>query len=141
MEQVVDESLRPWSWSALILGAFSVFALILAGIGIYGIVAYATSLRTTEIGVRMAMGAEPADIFRFVVRKVLILAGIGVALGGVASIAMTRMMASFLFGIRTTDLTTYLTVMAVLGSVALAAAMAPALRASRTQPSVALRYE
>jgi predicted permease len=141
MEQVVDESLRPWSWSALILGAFSIFALILAGIGIYGVVAYATSLRTMEIGVRMAMGAQPADIFRFVLRKVLILAGIGITLGGVVSIFITRLMASFLYGIGATDPTTYLAAMAILGSVALVAAMAPAMRASRTPPSVALRYD
>ena len=141
MEQVVDESLRPWSWSARILGAFSVFALILAGIGIYGVVAYATSQRTMEIGVRMAMGAQPADIFRFVLRQALILAGIGIALGGLVSVMMTRMMASFLYGIGTTDLATYLAVMAILGSVSLVAVLAPAMRASRTHPSVALRSE
>jgi putative ABC transport system permease protein len=141
MQQVVDESLRPWRWSALILGAFSVFALILAGIGIYGVVAYATSLRTTEIGVRMAMGAQPNDIFRFVLRQALILSGIGIVLGGLVSVMMTRMMASFLFGIGSTDPSTYLAVMATLGSVALVAAMAPAMKASRTHPSVALRYD
>ena len=141
MQQVVDESLRPWRWSALILGAFSMFALILAGIGIYGVVAYATSLRTTEIGVRMAMGAQPKDIFRYVLRHALVLSAIGIVLGGVVSAVMTRMMASFLFGIGSTDPSTYLAVMATLGSVALVAAMAPAMKASRTHPSVALRYD
>ena len=141
MQQVVDESLRPWRWSALILGAFSAFALFLAGIGIYGVVAYATSLRTTEIGVRMAMGAEPKDIFRFVLRQALVLSGIGIVSGGLLAAVMTRMMASFLFGIRTSDLSTYLAVMATLGAVSLLAAMAPAMRASRIPPSAALRYD
>jgi len=141
MQQVVDESLRPWRWSALILGVFSAFALLLAGIGIYGVVAYATSLRTTEIGVRMAMGAEPRDIFRFVLRQALILSGIGIVLGGLLSAVITKMMASFLFGIGASDPVTYLAVMATLGTVSVVAAMAPAMRASQTHPSAALRYD
>jgi ABC-type antimicrobial peptide transport system permease subunit len=87
------------------------------------------------------MGAQPNDIFRFVLRQALILSGIGIVLGGLVSVMMTRMMASFLFGIGSTDPSTYLAVMATLGSVALVAAMAPAMKASRTHPSVALRYD
>ena len=141
MEEVVDQSLKPWKWSAIVLGGFSVFALLLAGIGIYGVVAYAASQRTGEIGVRMALGADPKDIRRLILRKALILTGIGLGIGGVISLILNRAMASFLFGIGTTDPLTYTAVLVILGVVSLVAALTPAQKASRIEPSMALRYE
>ena len=141
MDQVVEESLRPWSWSAVTLGAFSLFALLLAGIGIYGVVAYAVYQRTGEIGVRMALGAEPFEILSLVLKKALTLAAIGVTVGGVAAFALSRAMSSVLYGVGASDPLTYATVLLVLAGVAVVAAMAPAVRASRVHPGVALRYE
>lgn len=139
MEEVVDQSLKPWKWSALVLGGFSIFALLLAGIGIYGVVAYAASQRTAEIGVRMALGADPAHIRKLILKKALILTGIGLGLGAIASLALNHAMASFLFGVGVTDPTTYAVVLLILGGVSLVAALAPAQKASQTDPAVALR--
>ncbi len=141
MEEVVDQSLKPWKWSAVVLGGFSIFALLLAGIGIYGVVAYAASQRTGEIGVRMALGADPKDIRQLILRKALILTGIGLGIGAVVSLVLNRAMASFLFGIGSSDPVTYAAVLVILGVVSLVAALAPAQKASRTEPSVALRYD
>ena len=138
---VVDHSLRPWSWSAMVLGAFSVFALLLASIGIYGVVAYTATQRTTEIGIRMAMGAQPRDVLRFAMGQALLLTVIGVGIGGAASLALSRALSSLLFGIGSTDPLTYGIVLGVLGGVTLLAALGPARRASRTDPSLILRYE
>ena len=141
MAEVVDQSLKPWKWSALVLGAFSIFALLLAGIGIYGVVAYAASQRTGEIGVRMALGADPGVIRQMILKKALILTGIGLGLGAVVSLALNRAMASFLYGVGVSDPMTYAVVLLILGGVSLLAALVPAQKASRTDPSVALRYE
>jgi ABC-type antimicrobial peptide transport system permease subunit len=141
MEEVVDQSLKPWKWSAIVLGGFSVFALLLAGIGIYGVVAYTASQRTSEIGVRMALGADPGDIRQMILKKALVLTGIGLAIGGFISVLLNRAMGSFLYGIGTSDPLTYAAVLLILGAVSLFAALAPAQKASRTEPSVALRYE
>ena len=141
MEQVLEESLQPWQWSAMIMGGFSIFALLLAGIGIYGVVSYATSQRTSEIGVRLALGAEPRDILRLILRKALLLAGIGMAVGGLVAFVLSRLMESLLYGIDSRDPLTYAAVLILLGLVSVLAATAPAVRASRTDPAIALRYE
>ncbi|MDX1642869.1 MAG: ADOP family duplicated permease, partial [Thermoanaerobaculia bacterium] len=141
LEQVVDQSLQPWSWSALVLGVFSIFALLLASIGIYGVVAYAATQRTTEIGIRMAMGAQPRDVMRFVMGKALLLTAIGVGIGTLAALALNRAMASMLYGIGSADPLAYLVVLVALGTVTLVAALGPARRAARTDPSLILHYE
>ena len=141
MEEVVDQSLKPWKWSALVLGGFSIFALLLAGIGIYGVVAYAASQRTGEIGVRMALGADPGHIRQMILKKALILTGIGLGLGAAVSLALNQAMSSFLYGVGVSDPVTYAVVLLVLGGVSLLAALVPAQKASRTEPSVALHYE
>jgi ABC-type antimicrobial peptide transport system permease subunit len=141
MQEVVDESLKPWKWSAVVLAGLSLFALILAGIGIYGVVAYTASQRTSEIGVRMALGANPGHIRQMILRKALVLTAIGLGLGAMAALALNRAMASFLFGVGVNDPATYGLVLLVLGGISLLAALAPAVKASRTEPSVALHYE
>ena len=141
MEEVVDQSLKPWKWSAMVLGAFSIFALLLAGIGIYGVVAYTASQRTGEIGIRMALGADPGQIRKMILKKALILTGIGLGLGAAASLALNRAMASLLYGVGVNDPLTYVVALLILGSVSVGAALAPAQKASRTDPSIALRYE
>jgi putative ABC transport system permease protein len=125
----------------LLLGAFATLGLILASVGIYGVVSYSASQRTHEIGVRMALGAERGDVLKVVVgqglRAVLIGAGTGVA----ASLAVTRFFESMLFGVKPTDLVTLVAVSLVLLVVAWVACYIPARRASKLDPMVALRYE
>jgi predicted permease len=141
MRQVVDQSMRPWTWSALILAIFAAFALFLAGLGIYGVVGYAASQRTSEIGVRMALGAVPRDILRLILKKALTLAGVGVTVGGLAALGLSRAMGTVLFGVGANDPTTYALVLAVLGVVAVIASLAPAVKAARVDPAIALRHE
>ncbi|MFZ3255479.1 MAG: FtsX-like permease family protein, partial [Candidatus Acidiferrales bacterium] len=127
--------------AGVFVGGFGVLALILAGIGIYGVLAYTTRQRTHEIGIRMALGAEPRDVLRLVLRQGLILAVLGLAIGLAASFALTRALSSQLFGISAADPLTFGAVALLLLAVALLACYIPARRAMRTDPMVALRYE
>jgi predicted permease len=124
-----------------LLGTFSMLALLLASVGIYGVLAYAVTERTPEIGIRMALGAERADVLRMVLRRTLTLAGLGVAIGWVAALAVTRVLAKFLFEVTPSDPTTLVAVAVLLSSVALGAGWIPARRATRVDPMVALRHE
>jgi ABC-type antimicrobial peptide transport system permease subunit len=110
-------------------------------VGIYGVLAYAVSRRTQEIGIRMALGAQTRDVFRLIGREglVLVLMGIGIGLAG--ALSLTRLMSSLLFGVSSTDATTFAAVPAVLAAVALLACYLPARRAARVDPTVALRYD
>ena len=110
-------------------------------VGIYGVISYIVSQRTREIGVRMALGAASRDVSRMVLRQGMILAVVGVAVGLVAAVGLTRLMASFLYGVEATDPVTFGVVAALLVAVALVASYLPALRASRTDPLEALRFE
>ncbi len=116
-------------------------ALALGVVGIYGVISYIVSQRTREIGVRMALGADQRDVRRMVLRQGVILAGIGVVVGLVAAVGLTRLMSSLLYGVEATDPVTFGVVTAMLVTVALVATYLPALRASRTDPLVALRFE
>ncbi|MFZ0640590.1 MAG: ABC transporter permease [Candidatus Acidiferrales bacterium] len=127
--------------AGVFVGGFGVLALLLAGIGIYGVLAYTTRQRTHEIGIRMALGAEPRDVLRLVLRQGLMLALVGLAIGLAASFVLTRALSSQLFGVTATDPLTFAAVAILLLAVALLACFIPARRAMRTDPMVALRYE
>ena len=133
--------LLPSRLAASILGSFGLLALALAAIGLYGMVSYSVANRTREIGIRMALGAQRKDVMVLVVRQGMTLALAGVAIGLATSLAMTRLVKAFLFGVSATDLTTFVLVSLILAVVALLACFVPARRAAKTDPMVALRYE
>ena len=123
------------------LGAFAVFALLLAAIGLYGVMSHLVTQSTRDIGVLAALGARPGNIIRLVVQQGMGLAGVGIVVGLVGAVALTRVMTSLLFGVSTTDALTFGTVPALLAAVAFAATVIPAWRATRVDPMVALREE
>ena len=141
LEELRAESLTPRRVNMLLLGAFAVLGLILASIGIYGVVSYSVSHRTHEIGVRMALGAGQAGILKLVIGQGLYLVLIGTVIGLAASLAMTRLLQTMLFGIKPTDPATFFAVGLLLSGVALLACYIPARRATKVDPLLALRYE
>ena len=128
-------------FSALLLGIFSGLALALAAVGIYGVMAYAVAGRTREIGVRMALGAQPRNVLALVMRDAIIVTGSGIALGIAGALAATRVLGSQLYGVGTTDVPTFAAVSMLFAAVALLASYVPARRAMKVDPMVALRYE
>jgi putative ABC transport system permease protein len=141
MEQLLAESVTEPKALTTLFGLFGAVALVLASIGIYGVMSYTVSQRRRELGIRMALGAQKNQVLQLVIRQGMKLAVVGVGLGLLASFALTRLMESLLFGVSATDLVTFVVVALVLTTVAMAACLVPALRASRTDPMVALRYE
>jgi putative ABC transport system permease protein len=141
LEELRAGSLQPRRVNMLLLGAFAVLGLILASVGIYGVVSYSVSHRTHEIGVRMALGARQGEILKLVIAQGLFLALIGTGIGLIASLALTPLLRTMLFGIEPTDPATFLAVGVLLSGVALAACYVPAHRATKVDPMVALRYE
>ncbi|MGC2400484.1 MAG: FtsX-like permease family protein [Acidobacteriaceae bacterium] len=125
----------------LLVGLFACIALILAGVGLYGVVAFSVAQRTREIGIRMAVGAQRSDVLRLVLGKGARMALIGVAIGIGASLAITRLMSSLFFGIGANDPLTFASVALLISLVALAASYIPARRAMRVDPVKTLRYE
>jgi putative ABC transport system permease protein len=123
------------------LSVFAALALVLAAVGIYGVISYSVAQRTREVGIRMALGAQTTDVLKLVVRDGLKLVGIGVAVGLVGAFILTRLMSTLLFGVTPTDTITYATVALVLIGVALLACYIPARRATKVDPLVALRFE
>lgn len=141
MRQVINSSIAGHKFSAFLLGVFAGVALFLAAIGIYGVLSYTVAQRSHEIGIRLALGAKPGDVLRLVLRRGLCLAGLGAAIGVVAAVALTRSMASLLYGVSAMDPVTFAGAVILLVSVALLACYVPARRAMRVDPIVALRYE
>ncbi len=141
MDQVIADSLAERRFSMILLGVFAALALLLASVGIYGVISYVVGQRTHEIGVRMALGARPPDILRLILAGAGKLTLIGVAVGLVVALGLTRLMANLLFGVGPRDPLTFIAVAAILISVALLASYLPARRATRVDPMTALRYE
>jgi ABC-type antimicrobial peptide transport system permease subunit len=141
LQEQLDLSLFPSRVVAWTLGGFGVLALLLAALGIYGIVSYSVAQRTREIGVRVALGAKQKDVLRLVLGEGLFVIGVGLGVGLLLAAALTRVIAGFLFGIGATDPLTFAAVALVLGLIALAASFIPARRATKVDPWVALRYE
>jgi ABC-type antimicrobial peptide transport system permease subunit len=141
MQDLLYKSLARQRFASTMLGAFAAFALLLAAVGIYGVMSYLVTQSTRDIGVRVALGARPGNILGLVVRQGMVLAAIGILAGLLGAAALTRVMASLLFGVRATDAATFGAVTVMLTAVAFAAAVVPARRATRVDPIVALREE
>jgi putative ABC transport system permease protein len=141
LEQALAESIAPRRFNLILLGTFAAAAVVLAMIGIYGVIAYIVTLRTHEIGVRMALGAERRAVVRMVLQQGLGMTFTGLVMGIVAALGLTRFMASLLYDVEPTDPATFTLVAVMLAIAALSACGAPALKAARVDPLVSLRYE
>ena len=141
MQKVVSDSLAQRRFAMQVIGLFGVLAMLLASIGIYGVMAYSVNQRTREIGIRIALGASRGNILRWVLRRGMSLIVLGVSVGLVGAFALTRLLRSLLFGVAPTDIVTYVSLAALLALVALLACYLPARRATKVDPLVALRYE
>ena len=141
MEDIVADSLAARRFSMLLLGAFALLALLLSSVGIYGVISYVVTQRTNEIGIRMALGAGRGDIVRLVVGQGAAMAVVGVAIGVVAALALSRLMGDLIYGVAATDPVTFGAVAGGLTLVALLASYLPARRAMRVDPMLALRHE
>ena len=141
MDALLSGSVSPRRFSAVLIGAFAALALVLAAVGIYGVMSYTVSQRTQEIGIRMALGAQPGDVQAMILGHSAKLTLLGVGLGLAGSFALVRFLTSLLFGVGAYDAVTFIGVSVLLAVVAMAAAYVPARRAVRVDPLVALRYE
>jgi putative ABC transport system permease protein len=141
MEQVIGTSVSQRRFPMMMLGLFAAVALLLAALGLYGVLAYTVAQRTTEIGVRMALGARPREVLQLVLRQGMYLIGIGIAAGVSGALALRGLLTGFLFEVKASDPATLVSTAVVLSVVALLACLVPARRATKVDPLVALRYE
>ena len=141
MQERFDLSLARRRFTMLVLGTFAAISIALAVIGIYGLIAYLTGQGSREVGIRLALGATPANIVTLVVRGGMILALWGIAIGAGGALIVSRLMRTLLFGVGVTDAVTFIAVPTLLGCIALLASYIPARRASRIDPTTSLRCE
>src|SRR5207245_2593558 len=141
MDEIVEKTVAPRRFKMVLLGSLAVLALALGAVGLYGVISYAVTERTHEIGIRMALGARREDVLKLVVVEGVKLTAIGVALGIVSALALTRFLSSLLYGVKPTDPLTFIAVSLILIGVALLASYIPARRATKVDPMVALRCE
>ena len=141
MDDLRATALQSDRFNLWLMGSFALLALLLAALGIYGVMTYTTAQRTRELGIRLALGAQTSDVLRLVTVQGMKLAFIGVALGLAGSFALTRLMKNLLFGVGTTDPVTFSLIPVLLVVVSLAACYIPARRATRVDPLIALRSE
>ena len=141
MKELLSDSVSTRTFMLILLGLFSGVALVLATIGIYGVMSYSVAQRTRDIGIRIALGASRRDVFQDVLGLGLRLTGVGLAFGLVGALALTRALSSLLYGVHSTDAVTFTAVSLLLIVVALLASYVPAQRATRVDPIVALRHE
>ena len=141
MDERLATSVAPRRFNLVLLASFALLAMLLASVGIYGVVSYSVSQRTHEVGVRMALGAQRRDVLKLILAQGVVLLFIGTGVGLIGAFLLTRFLASLLFGVRPTDTATFATVSLLLALVAIVACYIPARRATRVDPMVALRYE
>jgi putative ABC transport system permease protein len=141
MQEVIANSVQRRRFSMLLFTIFAAVAMLLAAVGLYGVMSYSVAQRTKEIGIRMALGARRPDVVALVVKQGMALVLMGIAAGTTLALGMTRLISGMLFGITATDPLTFAAVVALLGAVAFLANYLPARRAASVDPMVALRYE
>jgi putative ABC transport system permease protein len=141
MDEIVSTSVAERRLTMLLLSVFAGAALLLAAVGIYGVIAYSVTQRTQEIGIRMALGAQRADVMRLVLRNGLLLVAVGIGAGGAGALLLTKLMSGLLFEVGPGDPATFVLVSGLLTSVALIASAVPGLRATRVDPVIALKAE
>jgi ABC-type antimicrobial peptide transport system permease subunit len=139
LDEAIERMSAPARFNGVLVGSFAVVAFLMAAIGVYGVLAFAVAQRTQEIGIRMALGARPADVQSLVLKEGILLAGAGALLGLVGSLAAGRFLKTLLYGVTATDLPTYTAVIAAIAFTAIIAAWLPARRAASVDPIVALR--
>jgi putative ABC transport system permease protein len=141
MEQIMATVTVQPRFNMILLGIFAAIALVLAAVGIYGVLSYSVTQRTHEIGLRLALGAQQGEVLKLVVSQGMILALLGVAIGLAASFALTRLLTGLLYGVSATDPLTFIVIALLLTMVALMACWIPARRATKVDPMIALRHE
>jgi len=141
LEHIVSQAVTQPRFNLFLLGLFSGIALLLSAAGIYGVTAYSVTQRTHEFGIRMALGAQRSDVLKMIIKQGMLLISTGIAIGLLASFALTRLLKAMLFGVGLTDPLTFVTITLLLSLVALLACYIPARRATKVDPLEALRYE
>jgi putative ABC transport system permease protein len=141
MDQVMADTVGRARFNTLLLALFAGLATLLAAVGIFGVMSYSVTLRTREIGIRLALGAQPGQVLQLVLKQGLLLTSVGIALGLVGALALTRVLSGLLFGVGATDPATFATIVSLLSVVSIIACYLPARRALKVDPVIALRDE